>query len=74
MFDRMGSVQGVQGVVRPPIVEECSAEDSGVGIACLKVQPQGKYLLVLLASGSVRFWNTETKVRPFCLLSLHIHR
>lgn len=70
----LGSLQGVQGVINPAVVEECPPETSGIGVECVKVQPRGKHILVLLASGSIRLWDTETKVRHFFPLSLHVNQ
>lgn len=55
--------------MNPAVVEESAPEPSGVSIECVKVQPGGKYLLALLSNGSVRFWNTETKVLNLLLHS-----
>lgn len=53
----------MQGVVNPAVVEEFAPEmAAAVATECVKVQPGGQHLLMLLSNGSVRFWNTVNKV------------
>lgn len=61
-------VQGLQAFVNPE-AHNSAPDLSGIAVECMKVQPGGKYLLALLSTGAVRFWNTHTKVQTLCTSS-----